>query len=154
MVRSLFTLPGQRQPSLALTLRYGGRNWVLLTAILLTRRSVTSYTTASAELTLQHDFPKGSGSKAFVDVRLLLEKLTIEQTAVGQWVNIIGYIAMPQSGPVRKQSKRKTEASVVYIQALMLWSPGPLDIGRYETSLAEMALTVERESKRRRPNTS
>lgn len=109
---------------------------------------------SSAELTLQHEFPKGSGVKALVDVRLLLEKLTVEQTAVGQWVNIIGYITTSPSEAAKNQAKRKRETSAVCVQALMLWSPGPLDIGRYETSLAEMVLTGEHDSKRKRPNTS
>lgn len=87
----------------------------------------------SAHLTLQHGFPKGSSIKALVDVRLLLERLTAEQTSVGEWVNVIGYICPAPSAPMKKSSSRRTEASAVHIQALMLWSAGPLGISKYET---------------------
>ncbi|KUI58586.1 hypothetical protein VP1G_10959 [Cytospora mali] len=97
---------------------------------------VTSYSMASAQLTLHHDFPKQSGVNALVDVRLLLERLTAEQTSVGQWVNIIGYISSAPSAPVKRSSNRRMEHPTVHVQALMLWSAGPLDIGRYETWLA------------------
>ena len=91
---------------------------------------------ASAQLTLHHQFPKSSGVKALVDVRLLLEKLTAEQTSVGQWVNIIGYISSKPPTPVKASAKRKLDVPAVHVQAIMLWSAGHLDIGRYETCLA------------------
>lgn len=101
--------------------------------------SVTSYATASGELTLQHLFPKSTEVQALVDVRLLLEKLTAEQTSVGEWVNIIGYINSPPSASVNVSTKRKRGLSAVHVQALMLWSAGELDIGRYEACLANTA---------------
>lgn len=98
--------------------------------------SVTSYSTASGEITLQHRFPKSTEVQALVDVRLLLEKLTAAHTSVGEWVNIIGYIVSPPSAPVKLSTKRKRGLSTVHVQALMLWSAGSLDIGRYEMCLA------------------
>lgn len=83
-----------------------------------------------------------------VDVRLLLEKLTAEQTSVGQWVNIIGYVASPPRAHVKPQSKRKMEPSTIHVQALSLWSSGPLDIGRYERSLAGVVERREPQQKR------
>lgn len=105
--------------------------------------SVTSYATASGQLTLQHRFPKSTEVQALVDVRLLLEKLTAEQTSVGEWVNVIGYINSPPSAPVHMSAKRKRGISAVHVQALMLWSAGSLDIGRYEMCLA--TISPERE---------
>lgn len=99
-------------------------------------------------MTLQHSFPTDFEVKALVDVRLLLAKLTAEQTSVGQWVNIIGYIASPPPAHIEPPSKRKMEASTVHVQALMLWSAGPLDIGRYERSLA--GVVEEQEPQERR----
>lgn len=116
--------------------------------------SVTSYTIASAQLTLQHNFPHASGVKALVDVRLLLEKLTAEQTSIGQWVNVIGYIASPSPAPVKQQSKREMGVPSVQIQALVLWSAGPLDIGRYERCLAGVAERDEPEAKRQKSKTT
>lgn len=86
--------------------------------------------------------------KALVDVRLLLEKITAEQTSVGQWVNVIGYIASPVPPLVKQQSKRKMELPNVQIQALMLWSAGPLDLDRYGRCLAAVAERDEPEAKR------
>lgn len=105
----------------------------------------------SAQLTLQHDFPKGSSLQALVDVRLLLERLTAEQISVGEWVNIIGYISQTPAVQVKKSSKRRMEASAVYVQALMLWSAGPLDISRYETCLAGTAGKDKSETKHLKP---
>lgn len=100
---------------------------------------VTSYSIASAQLTLHHQFPKRSSTKALVDVRLLLERLTAEQTSVGEWVNVIGYISSAPPLLAKKSSKQGLEASAVHVQALMLWSAGPLNISRYETCLAGTA---------------
>lgn len=122
-------------PTLLLGLESDTARYSLVNSI----HSVTSYSIASGHLTLQHKFPKASEVRALVDVRLLLEKLTVEQTSVGQWVNVIGYISSPPSAPAKKQSsKYKIETPVVHVQALMLWSTGPLDISRYETCLANM----------------
>ncbi|PSR97674.1 CST complex subunit Ten1 [Coniella lustricola] len=96
---------------------------------------VTSYSAAAGRLVLEHDCPKSCQVKAWVDVRLLLEKLTFEHTAVGQWVNVIGYITLkPQAS--RKHAQDGLDRSTVDVQALMLWSAGPLDIERYETCLS------------------
>lgn len=116
--------------------------------------SVTSYSTTSAELTLQHKFPKINEVKAFVDVRLLLEKLTAEQTCVGHWLNVIGYIASSSTFSVKKQHNLKLESPTVHVQALMLWSAGPLDIGRYETCVADVAEKGTPKAKRRKTNPS
>ncbi|POS77311.1 hypothetical protein DHEL01_v204291 [Diaporthe helianthi] len=97
---------------------------------------VTSYATVSAQLTLQHRFPKSTETQALVDVRLLLEKLTAQQTSVGEWVNVIGYINSPPPVSMALSSKRKRGLPIVHVQALMLWSAGSLDIGRYEMLLA------------------
>lgn len=113
--------------------------------------SVTSYSTLSAELALQHNFPKTSEVTAVVDVRLLLEKLDAEQTAVGQWVNIIGYIATSPPDPADKFLKRNVRAPTVRVQALMLWSAGPLNIDRYEMCLVNMGGLIESEAKRKTP---
>lgn len=102
--------------------------------------SVTSYSTASGQLTLHHNFPKPSEVKAVVDVRLLLEKLTAEQTSIGEWVNVIGYISCaPPRPPGKQPKKRNTEPPTVHVQALMLWSSGPLNVSRYEACLANVA---------------
>ena len=95
--------------------------------------SVTSYSTASATLCLQHQCPRDARDRALVDVKLLLETLKTENTQTGEWVNIIGYITASsvQQDPASANHKR----AEVHVQALVLWSAGPLDIDRYEASL-------------------
>jgi len=87
--------------------------------------SVTSYSASSATLKLGHDFPKDSGVIAAVDVKLLLEKLSHENLRVGEWLNVIGYI----TGRTRAKG-----VAVVGVQAVMVWSTGPMDVGRYEAT--------------------
>ncbi|TDZ26370.1 hypothetical protein C8034_v001716 [Colletotrichum sidae] len=92
---------------------------------------VASYSTSSAVLKLEHRFPQQSSVSAWVDVKLLLGTLKSEQIRVGEWVNVVGYVTSP-TGTRAKGTTR--EPHNVGIQALMLWSAGPLDIQRYETS--------------------
>ncbi|KAJ4423599.1 hypothetical protein N0V82_001766 [Gnomoniopsis sp. IMI 355080] len=113
--------------------------------------SVTSYSMVSAQLTLQHNFPKTSEVTAVVDVRLLLEKLDAEKTAIGQWVNVIGYISASPPKPASKIRKAGKDAVAVHIQALMLWSAGPLDIRQYELCLLNRAETNSAEAERSEP---
>lgn len=98
---------------------------------------------ASGQLTLQHQFPTSTEIQALVDVRLLLEKLAAEQTSVGEWVNVIGYVNSPPPASTTLSTKRKRGISTVYVQALMLWSAGSLDIGRYETCVANMSAGID-----------
>lgn len=62
-----------------------------------------------------------------VDVNLLLETLGHEQTRVGEWVNIVGYVTAK-----RRKSKPCPGGLSVYVQGLVVWSTGPLDVQRYE----------------------
>ncbi|KAL0942633.1 uncharacterized protein CTRU02_200518 [Colletotrichum truncatum] len=96
---------------------------------------VTSYSTDSAVLTLEHGFPKGSNVSASIDVQLLLGTITSEQTSVGEWVNVVGYVTPTSSGTRAKGASR--EPQNVAIQALLLWSTGPLNLQRYEASFAK-----------------
>lgn len=100
--------------------------------------SVISYSTTLAQLVLKHNFPKTAEVTAVVDVRLILEKLDAEKTAVGQWVNIIGYIAASPASLASESRKLERDFSSVHVQALMLWSAGPLNIDRYELCLVEL----------------
>lgn len=116
--------------------------------------SVTSYSMVSAQLTVQHNFPKTSEMMAIVDVHLILEKLDAEKIATGQWVNIIGYITASPPKSANKTQKFEREVPTVHVQALALWSAGPLDIARYEICLVDMGKTNESAVvKREKPDT-
>ncbi|KAL8371614.1 hypothetical protein RB595_001423 [Gaeumannomyces hyphopodioides] len=100
---------------------------------------VESYATGDATLTLEHDNATACGPRvrALVDVNLLLQSLKAEQTRAGEWVNVIGYIA-PEAdqprlpGPLPGEHHRVR----VRVQAVVLWSAGPLNIQEYTTTVA------------------
>ncbi|KAH7204303.1 CST complex subunit Ten1 [Fusarium oxysporum] len=94
---------------------------------------VTSYSTPSACLFLSHLYPRDSNATAVVDVSLLLESLTAEQTRVGEFVNVIGYITEQKMTRDKKQPYQ--ESKQVCVQAIVLWSTGPMDLQKYEKLL-------------------
>ncbi|OTA70071.1 hypothetical protein K449DRAFT_427583 [Hypoxylon sp. EC38] len=95
---------------------------------------VTGYSTHSATLSLQHEYPSGNKTKANIDVTLLLEKLGSEQTDIGQWIHIIGYITSIKQTPLNASMGLDTAS--VGVQALVLWIAEDLDIPLYEKALA------------------
>jgi hypothetical protein len=75
-----------------------------------------------------------------VDVNLVLESLGSDQTRIGEWVNVIGYITdIPPLADGKEPNQRRP---TVRAQAIVLWSAGPVDVRRYETSVK--ALQPER----------
>ncbi|KAK7415904.1 hypothetical protein QQZ08_012199 [Neonectria magnoliae] len=99
---------------------------------ILTGRSVTFYSTVSGYLSLGHLYPRGTNVTVVVDVNLILESLTSEKTRIGEHVNVIGYITSKR--PPHGQDTPHREAPQVSVQAVMLWSTGPMDIHTYERS--------------------
>ncbi|TGO60727.1 hypothetical protein BCON_0033g00390 [Botryotinia convoluta] len=93
---------------------------------------VISYNRGSAILTLEHNFPIGNGTKASVNVQLLLNSLTHHETRVGEWVNVVGYVADTDEPQDIKTRKLGTD---IAIQAIALWSSGPIQLDAYERSL-------------------
>lgn len=95
--------------------------------------SVTNYSTKTSTLTLEHNYPRESKIKAIVDVELLVNTLKSEETQIGEWVNVIGYI---QDSQQQKPSKLPNEPHLgIRVQAIVLWSSGPLKLDGYEKSL-------------------
>lgn len=97
--------------------------------------SVVSYSTASATLALEHQRREENRSiRALVNVDLVLERIGPQETRVGEWVNVIGYITAirPSAGG---ESPLGHGSSSVCVQALLLWSAGSLDVQRYEASV-------------------
>ncbi|EEU45490.1 uncharacterized protein NECHADRAFT_102654 [Fusarium vanettenii 77-13-4] len=94
---------------------------------------VISYSTSSACLSLAHLYPRDTNVTALVDVSLLLETLNSEQTRVGEYLNIIGYItAKKVLRDVKLSSREEVQVSV---QAIALWSTGSMDLQKYERIL-------------------
>ncbi len=96
--------------------------------------SVTSYSSTTGILTLRHNYPPGSEVEALVDVNLVLEMITSEQVRHGEWVNIVGYISAGSQSSLAGFPEQR--ASNVSVQALLLWSSGPINVQEYEASLS------------------
>ncbi|KAI0838780.1 CST complex subunit Ten1 [Hypoxylon sp. FL0890] len=94
---------------------------------------VTGYSTQSATLSLQHEYPRGNKTKANVDVALLLQNLKAEQTDIGQWIHVIGYITSIKQALLKANVVPHTAS--VGVQALVLWVAEDLDIQSYENAL-------------------
>ncbi|CAK7565312.1 MAG: hypothetical protein SEPTF4163_003226 [Sporothrix epigloea] len=92
---------------------------------------VTEYDMAAGILTMQHQF-HGKPTAHRIDVRarvridLVLERLTAEHISVGAWVNVMGYVT------------DVLDTGDVHVQAVLLWSTGPLDLQEYERQLSSM----------------
>ncbi|KAK0752415.1 telomere capping, CST complex subunit-domain-containing protein, partial [Schizothecium vesticola] len=99
---------------------------------------VSSYSISSATLTLIHPRPDDrSPVRALVNVDLVLARLGSEQTRVGEWVNVLGYItSVPSIGSKPADGPRTPTVSV---QALLLWSAGSVDLQKYEASAQSLA---------------
>ncbi|CZT01763.1 uncharacterized protein RAG0_09222 [Rhynchosporium agropyri] len=100
----------------------------------LTFRSVTNYSTKTAILTLEHNYPPGNSLKIQLDVNLLITTLKSNETQTGVWVNVMGYIT--DTGMPKAPGEDKKNISV---QALVLWSAGPFNLVGYEKSLDQKA---------------
>lgn len=101
--------------------------------------SVTKYDISSAVLTLEHKYPPGSDHKALVDVKLLLETLESTHTRIGEWVNIIGYVA--RASPSANHATVSLE-NATSVQAVIFWSAGSIKLEEYEKCLNNLILIV------------
>ena len=85
-----------------------------------------------ATLTLEHNYPRGNSLKALVDVKLLVNTFKSNETRIGEWINVIGYV-------VSSQRTKVIDSAIppVTIQALVLWSAGPVKLDSYERCLEQ-----------------
>ena len=67
--------------------------------------------------------------KALVDVNLLLSTLKSDETQIGAWVNVLGYVER------KKHDSSSHGEAAVRVQALLLWSSGPFNLEGYERTL-------------------
>ena len=102
---------------------------------------VTKYRVATGILELQHVYPPlpNISPIALVDVNLLLESLKREDTLVGEWVNVIGYVEGNEANtPLKKTSTMvANSAPHVRVQAIMLWPARTVKLGEYERVLEQ-----------------
>lgn len=110
---------------------------------------MVKYNVKTGLLALQHAYPPPPhrAGLALVDVTLLLETLAGTDTQVGEWVNVIGYVAAAANSSsvgmagTGKGETRGREDGVgrisVRVQAILLWSASSVKIGEYERVLTE-----------------
>ncbi|TVY40105.1 hypothetical protein LOCC1_G005318 [Lachnellula occidentalis] len=91
--------------------------------------SITDYSTKTAILTLEHNYPPGQTLRALVSIDLILNTIKSHETRIGEWVNVMGYIQSKPIQPVINESG-------IAIQAIVLWSSGSFNLQTYERSLS------------------
>ena len=125
---------------------------------------VTRYTLSTGVLELQHAYhpPPKIPIIALVDVNVVLEGLKREDTQVGAWINVVGYVeevvreGMRGQGQVQEDMDPATRNGArvrdgprvvrVRVQAIVLWNAGGVKIGEYERTL-ENRLKLEEGSR-------
>lgn len=93
--------------------------------------SITHYCTRTAIVTVEHDFPPGTALKAEVDVNLLLETMKSFETRIGEWIHVIGYLKSHRDDVSQLRINPQ-------IQAIFLWTAGPLRLDEYERTIQVM----------------
>ena len=125
---------------------------------------VTRYTLSTGVLELQHAYhpPPKIPTIALVDVNVVLEGLKREDTQVGAWINVVGYVeevvkeGKRGQGQVQENMDSATRNGErvregprvvrVRVQAIVLWNAGGVKIGEYERTL-ENRLKLEEGSR-------
>ncbi len=121
----------------------GERDWFPNLTRTIPISSVTAYSVKRGVVALQHAYPPSPHPRvvALVDVTLLLSTLTVTDTQVGEWVNVVGYVTASGDTGARggKGGERRGEdgRAVIPVQAILWWSAGSVRIGEYERVLME-----------------
>jgi hypothetical protein len=92
----------------------------------------------TAILTLEHNHPAGNKLRALIDVRLLLNTMKSNETRIGEWLNVIGYVMASET--VRTNGPHRNTQEAIPVQAIVLWSAGPLKLDGYQRSLDQQIL--------------
>lgn len=90
-----------------------------------------------------------------MDITLLLETIKAEDLQVGAWLNVIGYVRQDEDEERQRQRHRKDQttssssssSSAIYVEAVMIFSAGAVNIGEYERILRD-AQEVDRRVRR------
>lgn len=127
--------------------------------------SVKTYDVSTGHLILEHNYPRpkpGKGQSteaesgiysASVDINALLDTVKSEELCVGAWLNVLGYVRHRHQPRQQQQQQKKhkqqqhltsskknqTDAKPisVYVDAVMIFSAGPVEIGEYERILRD-----------------
>lgn len=118
----------------------------------------------AGHLILEHNYPrsKSDPSTVAVDINVVLEDVTSEELRVGSWLNVLGYVrdsALPTSSIYSTQQSSQESSEItttatsrtvpprpVYVEAIMVFPAGAIELGEYERILRN-ALDVERRTR-------
>ncbi|OCL04668.1 hypothetical protein AOQ84DRAFT_380362 [Glonium stellatum] len=110
---------------------------------------VEEYIASSATLVLKHQYPSSAPPTiALANIDHVREVVKSTELDVGAWVNVIGYVTSepveaPRGAlqPKRGLKRRPDVARQVQVQALVLWSAGPVKLDAYERALEQRKYT-------------
>lgn len=74
-------------------------------------------------------YPPNTNISVSVTIELVLETLQPGMTRIGEWLNVVGYVVDRPVG--------KTDKADAHVQALMVWSTGPMNVQQYERALED-----------------
>jgi hypothetical protein len=85
--------------------------------------SIDEYLVKTATLRLKHEYTPFNAHKfANVDIQHVLESVKRIDVDVGTWLNVIGYV-------------EAREEEGIFVQAVVVWNAGNVDLEAYENSL-------------------
>ncbi|KAJ5130768.1 uncharacterized protein N7515_006807 [Penicillium bovifimosum] len=111
---------------------------------------VTHYKISTGHLILEHNYPrsKTTPSSVSVDINGILEDVTAEALHVGTWLNVLGYVrdlepapppssfsSTPDDASQPSQRPSTVPPRPVYIEAILVFPAGAIEIGEYERIL-------------------
>jgi hypothetical protein len=83
--------------------------------------SLDGYDTTTGVLTARHDY-RSNNHVAKVTIEHVREQLPSTTATIGSWINIVGYV-------------QQSTVSETTVQAVMLWTAGPMKLVDYERAL-------------------
>ncbi|KAL1988152.1 hypothetical protein VTN96DRAFT_682 [Rasamsonia emersonii] len=120
---------------------------------------VSRYDISTGRLILEHKPAAASAASATttpiptttvpVDINHLLETIKAEDLQVGAWLNVIGYVREDEEKRHSKDDdeRKKDQTPAIYVEAVMVFSAGAVNVGEYERILRD-AQEVDRRVRR------
>jgi len=107
--------------------------------------SVQSYHPSEAKIVLRDKYPATTNTAptAVVSIENILEDISHELLQTGCWLNVIGYVRVPQVDSVRRSesskdvSKPKEASEQALVEATMMWSAGAIKLDKYKSATQE-----------------
>ncbi|KXT05741.1 hypothetical protein AC578_1083 [Pseudocercospora eumusae] len=104
---------------------------------------VHAYSGKRGFLVLKQDFPATTAKSPMVlaNISSLLETMNRDLLQTGAWINIVGYVRKPARSAINedvrrdgKTSTRRRPISIPYLEAIMIWSAGAVNVTSYTSA--------------------